>query len=151
MVARVTADADFMRTHFQDAAADALELALAMKDAAYAAGLLSAKLDNPARTGMQVDGMTGDPSGWAVKMYREPNKDYSYWGQPIVDSMSGLTKEVAKPPKHKGGKGGTTIQRVEIVVTQNNNPSRVARSVVDELSKLQRNPRVSKYAPATAR
>lgn len=151
MVERVVDDATFMREHFQTAAADALELALAMKDAAFAAGLLSAKLDNPNRQGMQADGMTGDPSGWAVKMAKEPNRDYSYWGQPIVDSMSGLTKEVAKPPKHKGGKGGTTIQRVEIVVTQNNNPSRVARSVVDELSKLSRNPRVSRFAPSTAR
>lgn len=44
-----------------------------------------------------------------------------------------------------GGHGGTNIQKVEIVVTQNNSPSRVARVVMDELGKLTRNPRSSSF------
>ena len=87
-------------------------------------------------------------------MAKEPNRDYGMdWLGAFTSGIAAQAKkdEKAETPKHPGGKGGTSIQRVEIVVTQNNNPSRVARSIVDELSKLQRNPRVSKYAPATAR
>lgn len=148
MVERVNADADFMRAHFQDAAADALELALALSTAAGAAEWNAARLNDIGRKDAW-----GDPSGWDVNSDNAlvTKRDFGYWGQPIVDTMADLKSADAKAPKHKGGKGGTTIQKVEIVVTQNNSPSRVARTVVDELSKLQRNPRVSKFAPATAR
>lgn len=57
-----------------------------------------------------------------------------------------------KPPgehaaHHKGGGGGTKIQKVEIVVTSNQSPSRIAREVVGELGKLSRTPTTSKYVP----
>jgi hypothetical protein len=52
--------------------------------------------------------------------------------------------------KHPGGGGGTSIQKVEIVVTSNQNPSRIARSVTDELAKLARvrqtSPHVTDYS-----
>lgn len=48
-------------------------------------------------------------------------------------------------PKHPGGGGGTNIQKVEIVVTSNQNPSRIALAVTGELDKLGRNPSASKY------
>jgi len=48
-------------------------------------------------------------------------------------------------PKHGGG-GGTSIQKVEIVVTTNQNPSRFARGVLDELGKFAKVKRTSGYA-----
>jgi hypothetical protein len=45
--------------------------------------------------------------------------------------------------RHPGGGGGTHIQKVEIVVTSNQDPGRVAREVGGELQKLQRRPRKS--------
>jgi hypothetical protein len=51
-----------------------------------------------------------------------------------------------KQAKHKGGGGGTHIQKVEIVVTSNQDPSRIARAVAGELEKMQRNRRSSPYS-----
>lgn len=51
-----------------------------------------------------------------------------------------------KAPKHKGG-GGMNIQKVEIVVTSNQDPSRIARLVVDELGKMKRAPNASRWTP----
>jgi hypothetical protein len=48
---------------------------------------------------------------------------------------------------HKGGGGGTKVQKVEIVVTSNQNPSRIAREVVDYIGHLNRTAKASKYAP----
>ena len=42
-----------------------------------------------------------------------------------------------------GGGGGTNIQKVEIVVTSNQDPSRVARLTLDAIKDLSRNPRSS--------
>ena len=49
--------------------------------------------------------------------------------------------------RHRGGGGGTNIQKVEIVVTSNQDPSRVARATVDELGKLASFRRSSRYVP----
>jgi hypothetical protein len=49
--------------------------------------------------------------------------------------------------RHRGGGGGTHIQKVEIVVTSNQDPSRVARATVDELGKLASFRRSSRYVP----
>jgi len=49
--------------------------------------------------------------------------------------------------RHGGGGGGTHIQKVEIVVTSNQDPSRVARATVDELGKLASFRRSSRYVP----
>ena len=60
-----------------------------------------------------------------------------------------------KATKHPGGGGGTSIQKVEIVVTSNQDPSRVARMVTDEIAKLARlrksSPHVTNYASLTQR
>ena len=48
--------------------------------------------------------------------------------------------------KHPGG-GGMNIQKVEIVVTSNQDPSRIARAVTDKLASLRRNPRMSPDVP----
>jgi hypothetical protein len=50
-----------------------------------------------------------------------------------------------------GGGGGTNIQKVEIIVKGNDDPSRVARLTREELLKLARNPTRSPYAPAVSR
>lgn len=51
----------------------------------------------------------------------------------------------AETLKRRGGHGGTSIQKVEIVVTSNQNPERIARSVTDELAKLSRNRKASRF------
>lgn len=48
--------------------------------------------------------------------------------------------------KHPGG-GGTNIARVEIVVTSNSEPSRIARMVLSEIQNIQRHPKVSRDVP----
>ncbi len=45
------------------------------------------------------------------------------------------------------GGGGTNIQKVEIVVTSNQDPERIARITLDKLKDLSRNPTSSRYAP----
>jgi hypothetical protein len=54
--------------------------------------------------------------------------------------VKAAAEEVAKA---KGGAGGTHIQKVEIVVSSNADPSRVARQVLGVVQNLQRNPGVS--------
>lgn len=46
-----------------------------------------------------------------------------------------------------GGGGGTNIQKVEIVVNSNQDPSRIARIVFDEMKKVGRNPKASSHVP----
>lgn len=50
-----------------------------------------------------------------------------------------------KAPVMKGGHGGTSIQKVEIVVTSNQSPSRIARAVHADLAKLSQNRRASPF------
>lgn len=47
----------------------------------------------------------------------------------------------------KGGKGGTNIQKVEITVSSNQDPSRIARLVFSEMAALSRNPTASRAVP----
>jgi len=63
----------------------------------------------------------------------------------LADTMA----ETAQKPKkggvkHPGGGGGTSIAKVEIVVTSNHNPNRIARTVVDELGRISR---IKHYSP----
>lgn len=152
----VNEETSYLRANFQNAAADALELAYAMSSAAGSASQFAALLNDPRRSLMQKDGMTGDPSGWSANS-DDSLAAHSRWYEFDFTALNAQLKAEAtetkkeKTKKHPGGKGGTTIQKVEIVVTQNNSPSRVARSVVDELSKITRNPRVSPYAPSFSR
>lgn len=50
-----------------------------------------------------------------------------------------------------GGGGGTTVQKVEIVVNQNQDPLRVARAVIAEVQNIHRHPRVARNAPNFSR
>ena len=49
-------------------------------------------------------------------------------------------------PQHPGG-ANMSIQKVEIVVTSNQEPSRIAREVFHKLAEIQKHPRVSRDAP----
>lgn len=62
-------------------------------------------------------------------------------GGPLSD------EKAAKAPKTHGGAGGTNIQKVEIVVTGNDNPSRVAHIVMEKLSQMSRNKTSSTDVP----
>lgn len=59
-----------------------------------------------------------------------------------MTSMVSAAQAAAKAPKHPGG-AGTHIAKVEIVVTSNQDPSRIARATVAEIAKLRRHPRSS--------
>jgi hypothetical protein len=138
----VNRESAYLRANFQDTAADALELAAAMQDAGTAAAMYSSMLNGASRSNQWIGGMGGDPSGWDSDKDRN-NPAYHFLPQ-VIESLK--KDEVNKPkPKSPGGKGGTSIQKVEIVVTSNQHPSRVSRLVVDELVKLDRTARVSGY------
>jgi len=64
------------------------------------------------------------------------------------DWAPGQASEPLKPkPSMKGGHGGTSIQKVEIVVTSNQNPSRIALAVHAQLAGLSTNKRYSPDVP----
>lgn len=63
----------------------------------------------------------------------------AYLAGPLKPAAEGAKK---MDPKHKGG-GGGTIQKVEIVVTSNQHPSRIARAVVGHMVRIARNPTAS--------
>jgi len=70
----------------------------------------------------------------------------------VSEALRAVTEErmakerQANNAKHPGG-AGTNIQKVEIVVTSNQEPSRIARMVLQEIQTIQTHPRVSRYAP----
>lgn len=61
------------------------------------------------------------------------------------NSSLNFQAKAAEAARHKGGGGGTKIQKVEIVVTSNQNPSRIAREVRDELAQVSRTRKASRY------
>jgi hypothetical protein len=61
--------------------------------------------------------------------------------------LSGLAEQAKANVGAKGGKGGTNIQKVEITVSSNQDPSRIARLVFSELSSIARNPTASRAVP----
>jgi len=71
------------------------------------------------------------------------------WTPPWMLEGTGTRQQEQDPkkstPKHGGG-GGTSIQKVEIVVTTNQNPSRFARGILDEFGKFAKIKRTSGYA-----
>lgn len=78
----------------------------------------------------------------------------AYWGDVLNNGVLNMVKdnlagkgEKPKAAGHPGGGGGTTVQKVEIVVTSNSDPSRVARMVYGELQNLARHPKISPNAP----
>lgn len=66
--------------------------------------------------------------------------DWRKVGDPALEKASKKYKS-----EHPGGGGGTSIQKVEIVVTSNQDPSRIARQVFDVMQGIQRNPKVSRH------
>jgi hypothetical protein len=69
----------------------------------------------------------------------------------LGESMSEAQKKLAPKPGAGGGGGGTNIQKVEIVVSSNEEPSRIARRVVDMLADIGRHPTASRHAPNFSR
>ena len=69
----------------------------------------------------------------------------------LGESMSESQKKLAPKPGAGGGGGGTNIQKVEIVVSSNEEPSRIARRVVDMLADIGRHPTASRHAPNFSR
>jgi len=71
-------------------------------------------------------------------------------GGSLMDKINASTaqdrKEASAKGKHPGG-GGTNIQKVEIVLTSNSEPSRIARMVLSEIQNIQRHPKVSRDVP----
>ncbi len=85
-----------------------------------------------------------------------PNRDNYEFGpgtfaKQLGDSMADAQKKLAPKPGGGGGGGGTHIQKVEIVVSTNEEPSRVARRVVDMIADIGRHPTSSRYAPNFSR
>lgn len=68
-------------------------------------------------------------------------------GEGEAERQTKAAADRANQTKHPGGGGGTHIQKVEIVVTTNQEPSRVARIVGDHLMSLSRNPGRSPHVP----
>jgi len=62
-----------------------------------------------------------------------------------VRDESGSPSSSSNSAKQVHGGGGTSIQKVEIVVSSNQDPSRIARAVRDELSSVGRNPTSSRF------
>lgn len=60
--------------------------------------------------------------------------------QKVGGSPGTAERETAKKNLHPGGGGGTNIQKVEIVVTSNQEPSRIAREVATHLANVGRRP-----------
>ncbi len=138
----VSETAAYLRANFQDTAARSLELAWAFNDAAYAAGMFSkTATDWEKRT---LGSSMGAPSEL------DHNLDVSHW-MPKIEHNMPQEGSATKTPKHPGGAGGTTVQKVEIVVSTNQNASRVAQLTKNEIAKLYKHPRISPYAPPGSR
>jgi hypothetical protein len=85
--------------------------------------------------------------GLLNRVEKRDNEIADYWGGMLRlgaqnnaanrEYAGAATSPNADKHKHKGG-GGGSIQKVEIVVTSNQHPSRIARAVVGEIGKLQR-------------
>lgn len=132
----VNAMMDAYRKTGEETKAHLLELALAARDAS---GALAAIRD----PNEDLYARLGGKDAWNNMGGRER---FEALGKLVDASLTrGGKGQIA--PKHGGGGGGTHIQKVEIVVTGNKEPNRVARLVADEVSKLRRNPKTSPDAP----
>jgi hypothetical protein len=61
-----------------------------------------------------------------------------------LNEIGGRADDERAKTKPVNGGGGTTIQKVEIVVSSNQDPSRIARAVEDRLANVSRNPTSSR-------
>lgn len=88
-----------------------------------------------------------------LKTINEPADARGQYGGPDVSdsvfSLKTVTDHIddAAKTQKKGvpGGGGTTIQKVEIVVSSNQDPSRIARAIDDRLADVSRNPTSSRF------
>lgn len=93
-----------------------------------------------------VEAMISQPTTFQVM------NDYEHGpAQSLISSVIELDDDVSKTlsktvPGAGGGGGGTHIQKVEIVVTSNADPSRIARLTVAELANISRHPKSSRGA-----
>lgn len=117
---------DYMNAHFQTVTASAYDLQIAMLAAAHAT------LVNAGEKPLSYEDIQHQNALDAMKVFNLKN---------------GAAQDGKKAKPVGGGHGGTSIQKVEIVVTGNPNPSRVAHMVMDEFGKLARNPRSSRFTP----
>jgi len=108
--------------------------------------------DSIGAAAMQLAALKADTSGWGVNSDKSMKGRYeNYSFMPIVSDYMTNKANPAQAKKAPGGHGGMTVQKVEIVVTSNQHPSRIARTVLDEFSKLQRNPRITQHDPLGGR
>lgn len=118
--------------------------AWAMNDVAISAALAAASLDQISKDyntagDKRMDDMAGDAMAAAMLV----NK-FDKGGMAGSSAAAAADAKKSKPTM-KGGHGGTSIQKVEIVLTSNQSPSRIARSIHGELAKLSNNRRTSPF------
>lgn len=107
--------------------------------------------------GKAVDVTAQAARGWAEWMGmvdkrrdplpRDPNKLIHEWGRGDLTTLSATKKDTDGMKDRRGvvGGGGTSIQKVEIVVSSNQDPSRIARALTDRLADISRNPTSSRF------
>lgn len=122
---------DGIRARFGEASAAAFDLAASTKMAAE-------ELENMGvRANRMMDFFMSRPDNWEDNRFR----DLADWS--VRNAKDPAKKDTVKP---KGG-GGTHIQKVEIVVTANDSPSRVARLIFGAINREARNRTHSPYTP----
>lgn len=126
---------DALRASGDEAGASLLELAFAAREANFAVHRLGGRIVEQIAERANMDmGLVN--ASLALKGAA------SLYGDQV--------KAAKTKPKHRGGGGGTTVQKVEIVVTSNQNPSRIAREVKDKFAQWTRtatsSPDVVSYA-----
>jgi hypothetical protein len=134
MFGRMKTETEYLRANFQTTAASQMELEFAAYRAAQALNSL-----DQLPIGERVLGDKARDK-WENQDALDRARVFLHNAE-----QEELRKEKAKGPRHKGGGGGTNIQKVEIVVTSNQSPSRIALKVKDEMVKLGRNPGQSPF------
>lgn len=114
---------------------------VATEAALAAAGLASVAQSSYEREGNNRAAMAADEA--AGNLLDGATQAAKMW----LEGVKTVDPNKKKAPTMKGGHGGTSIQKVEIVVTSNQSPSRIARVVEARLANLSRNRRASPYVP----
>lgn len=114
--------------------------AINMVTTAIGNGISSIEADVNRWTGLTLRSL--NPDG-PVDPAREP---FAPMSLKVMDALANDINERAKPKTGAGGGGGgTNIQKVEIVISTNQDPSRIARLTVDRLEDISRHPTSSRY------
>lgn len=118
----------------------------AFNDVATSAALAAANLD-------LIGGVIAAGQKASDSIAEQANRDsgmanfMTVMGKSLPTLASDAAAAAKKAPKMKGGHGGTHVQKVEIVVTSNQNPSRIARAVETRFLKATTNRRQSPDVP----